>query len=80
MDKKAVDLIVNSATPGAPADVAEEDKPAGEEKPKRTRKTTKKAEDTAEGEEKPKKRTTRKKAEAPAGEQAETPAEEKTEE
>ncbi len=77
LDKKAVELIVNSATPGAPEAKAEaEEAPAGE-KPKRTRKTAaKKAEDAAEGEEKPKKRTTRKKAEAPA----EAPAEEKTEE
>ena len=59
LDRKAVELIVNSAVPGVP------EKAEGEEKPKK-KASKKQEEESAEGEEKPKKKTSKKKEEEPA--------------
>lgn len=68
MDRKAVDVIVNSAVPGVPGEAKTD--AAGEEKPKKKAAPKKKAEEGAgDGEEKPKRKSAPKKK-----------AEEKTEE
>ena len=64
LDRKAVELIVNSATPGVP----EEPKAEDGEKPKK-KAAKKQDEESAEGEEKPKKKSSKKKEEPAEGEE-----------